>query len=182
MEKGKVLHSSNCFPMNGIFENSRGLRDLAKHARIADFIRHHRLDFVGISETGKSDFSVSLVNRLSSGVDFTWKSRSPRGRFRGILLGVRTENMDVLASSKGEFHIKFHIRNKADNFIWSLVAMYGATQDEHKSALLRELVNLVKKNPCPIISIYLGSHMRRIEAGLTTDGLSYLTMALTVLI
>ena len=137
--------------MNGIFKNSRGLRDLAKHARIADSIRDHRLDFVGISETGKRDFSASLLNRLSGGVEFTWRSRPPRGRSGGILLGVRTETMNVLASSDGDFHIKFHIRNKADNFTWTLVAVYGAAQDEYKSAFLRELVNLVKDNPYPII-------------------------------
>ena len=65
--------------MNGIFKNSRGLRDLAKHASIADAIRDHRLDFVGISE-GKWDYSASLLNRLSGGVEFTWRSRPPRGR------------------------------------------------------------------------------------------------------
>ena len=89
--------------MNGIFENSRGLRDLAKHARIADSIRDYRLDFVGISETGKRDFSTILLNRLSGGVKFTWKSHPPRARSGGILLGVKTETMDVLASSEGTF-------------------------------------------------------------------------------
>ena len=137
--------------MNGFFKNSRGLRDLAKHASIADAIRDHRLDFVGISETGKRDYSASLLNRLSGGVEFTWRSRPPRGRSGGILLGVRTETMDVLASSEGDFHIKVHIRNKADNFTWTLVAVYGAAQDEHKPAFLRELVNLAKDNPYPII-------------------------------
>jgi hypothetical protein len=32
--------------------------------------------------------------------------------------------MDVLASFDGEYHIKLTIRNKVDNFIWSLVAVY----------------------------------------------------------
>ena len=41
--------------------------------------------------------------------------------------------MDVLASSDGEFHVKLHIRNKADNFTWTLVAVYGAAQDEFKA-------------------------------------------------
>ena len=77
--------------MNGIFSNSRGLRDLAKHVRIADSIRDHQLDFVGISEIGKHDFSSSLLNRLFGGVDFTWVSRPPRGRSRGILLGIRKD-------------------------------------------------------------------------------------------
>jgi endonuclease/exonuclease/phosphatase family metal-dependent hydrolase len=59
--------------------------------------------------------------------------------------------MEVLDCSEGDFHIKLHIRNKADNFIWSLVAMYGAAQAELKTAFLRELVNLAKYSPYSII-------------------------------
>jgi hypothetical protein len=59
--------------------------------------------------------------------------------------------MEVLDCSEGDFHIKLHIRNKADNFIWSLVAMYGAAQAELKAAFLRELVNLAKYSPYSII-------------------------------
>ena len=112
--------------MNGMFFNSRAIRDLAKHVRIADSIRDHNLDFVGISETGKRDFSASLLHRISGGVYFAWISRPPRGRSGGLLLGVCKDTMDVLASSDGDFHIKVHIRNKVDNFTWSLVTVYGA--------------------------------------------------------
>jgi hypothetical protein len=59
--------------------------------------------------------------------------------------------MEVLTCSEGDFHVKLHIRNKSDNFIWSLVTVYGAAQVEHKAAFLRELVNLAKDNPYPII-------------------------------
>ena len=137
--------------MNGMFSNSRGLGDLAKHLYIADCVRDHSLDFVAISETGRRDFTQSLLNRLSGGIDFVWHSRPPRGRSGGILLGVRTDTMDVLASSDGEYHVKLHIRNKADNFTWSLVAVYGASQEEFKADFLREMVNLAKDNPYPII-------------------------------
>jgi hypothetical protein len=54
--------------------------------------------------------------------------------FGGILLGIGMDTMDVLASSGGDFHIKLPIRNRADNFIWSLVGVYGAAQDEFKAA------------------------------------------------
>jgi hypothetical protein len=53
--------------------------------------------------------------------------------------------MEILASSDGEFHIKLHVRNKADNFTWSLVVVYGAAQDEFKADFLREMVNLAKE-------------------------------------
>jgi hypothetical protein len=55
--------------------------------------------------------------------------------------------MEILDRSGGDYHIKLHIRNRADNFILSLVAVYGAAQDEFKADFLRELVNLGKDNP-----------------------------------
>jgi hypothetical protein len=65
--------------MNGMFLNSRGLSDLAKHLHIAYCTRDRNLDFVAISKTGRRDFSQSLLNRLSDGIDFEWTSQSPRG-------------------------------------------------------------------------------------------------------
>ena len=80
----------------------------------------------------------------------------------------------MLADLDGEFHIKLHIHNKDDNFTWSLVAMYGAAQEDSKATFLREVVNLEKDNPYPILigrdSICFGSHSRRAEAGLTIIG------------
>ena len=114
-----------------MFTNSRGLGDLAKHLNIAQYVQDHNLDFVAISETGRR-FQVSVLDRLSGGLDFTWHFIPPRGRSGGILLGVRSDSMDVLARTDGDFHIKLHRRNKADNFLWSLVAVYGAAQEEYK--------------------------------------------------
>src|SRR4051812_28184240 len=109
--------------MNDIFLNSRGLYDLAKHLHIVLSAREHNLDFIAISKTGTSEFSQSLLDCLSGGIEFVWNSHPSRGRSGGILLSVRADTMDILACSKGEFHIKLHIRNKAHNFTWSLVAM-----------------------------------------------------------
>ena len=50
--------------MNGMFRNSRGLGDLAKHSHIADGCRDYDLDFIAISETGRRNFS----HRVSSAV------------------------------------------------------------------------------------------------------------------
>jgi hypothetical protein len=99
---------------------------LAKHLHIAHCINDHNLDFVAILETGRRDFSQRLLDRLFGGVDFEWTSQPPRGRSGGILLGVRTDTMEVIARSGGDYHIKLHIRNRADNFTWSLVVVYGS--------------------------------------------------------
>jgi hypothetical protein len=118
---------------------------------IAHHVRDYKLDFLAISETGRRDFPSTLLDRLSGGVEFDWHSCPPRGRSGGMLLGIKTETMELLGHSDGEFHIKFQIRNKSDNFTWSLVAVYGAAQEEYKAAFLRELVNLAKDDPNPII-------------------------------
>jgi hypothetical protein len=60
--------------MNGMFKNSRGLNDLAKHLHISESIRDHDLDFIAISETGKRHYSTSFLNRHSGGEDFSWVS------------------------------------------------------------------------------------------------------------
>lgn len=168
--------------MNGMFRNSRGLRDLAKYSHIDDCCKDYNLDFIAISEMGKRDYSQSLLTRLSWGLDFEWFSRPPRGRSGGLLLGVRSNTMEVLASSDGEYHIKLTIWNRANNFIWSLVSVYGAAQDEFKADFLRELVNLAKDDPHPIfiggISICLDSDTRKVKSFLMRIGLSCLMLSL----
>jgi len=59
--------------------------------------------------------------------------------------------MEVLASLVADFFIKLHIRNKTDDFLWSLVAVYRVAQEVFKADFLRELVNLTKDNPYPIL-------------------------------
>jgi hypothetical protein len=69
--------------MNEMFRNSRGLGDLAKHSHIADCCKDYNLDFIAISKTGKRDYSQSLLNRLSQGLDFDWFSHPSGGRWGG---------------------------------------------------------------------------------------------------
>ena len=50
--------------MKGVFWNSRGLGDLAKHRYICEVVKEQYLDFAAILKTGKKDFSVSRLNHL----------------------------------------------------------------------------------------------------------------------
>ena len=137
--------------MKGMFWNSRGLGDLAKYKHISDCVRDHALDFVAISECSKRDFPTRDLDHFSCGKDYEWHILPPSGRSGGILLGIHSTYLELLSTSKGEYHIKFHLRNKSDNFIWSLVAVYGAAQDEFKAAFLKELVNTCRENPHPML-------------------------------
>ena len=56
--------------------------------------------------------------------------------FVDTLLGMRTDTMEVVDVSDGDFHIKMHICNKSDNFIWSLVVVYGPAREVAKTSFL----------------------------------------------
>jgi len=137
--------------MKGIFWNSRGLSDLAKYRYVSDAIRDNKLDFIAVMETGKQDMSRANLNRLSGGADFVWHCLPPRGRSGGILLGINAIGLDVSLIVEGEFFIKFHLRNKNDDFKWILMAVYGPAQDDFKSAFLSELVRTCQQNPMPTL-------------------------------
>lgn len=94
---------------------------------------------------------MSVLDRLSDGMDFTWHSIPPHGRSGGILLRVKSDSMEVLTFSYGDFHIKFNIHNRVDNFVWSSVVVYVTAQEAHKAAFLRELINLANNNPHSIL-------------------------------
>ena len=74
--------------MRGMFWNSRGLSDLAKHKHASDCVRENELDFVAIFEAGKCDFRLHALDHLSGGLDYTWHSLPAHGRSGGILLGI----------------------------------------------------------------------------------------------
>ena len=64
--------------MKGVFWNSRGLGDLAKHNYISKIAREQRLDFIAIMETRRSSFSDTTLRHLSGGLEFLWHVMSPR--------------------------------------------------------------------------------------------------------
>jgi exonuclease III len=137
--------------MKGIFWNSRGLRDLAKAKFLNNTAREQGLDFIALLETGKKDFSQSKLDRLCGGRNFVWHWTEPHGRSGGMLLGVNLDVCDVGSIEEGDFFIKFHLRNRCDDFHWCLVAVYGAAQPEFKEKFLTELVQACRNESLPLL-------------------------------
>ena len=61
--------------------------------------------------------------------------------------------LDLSIRVEGEFFIKFHFRNKYDDFKWILMAVYGPAQDDFKSAFLSELVQTCELNHLPTLTL-----------------------------
>ena len=119
---------------------------MAKYRYISEVIRDHNLDFVTVMETGKQDMSRANLNRLSGGADFVWHCQPPSGRSGGILLGVNSLILDLSLIVEGKFFIKFHLRNRQDDFKWILMVVYGPAQEDFKSAFLSELIRTYQQN------------------------------------
>lgn len=45
-----------------------------------------------------------------------WHSKTHRGRPGGILLGIDLQTFDSGAIDEGDFYVKFHLRNKVDDY------------------------------------------------------------------
>ena len=98
--------------MKGVFWNSRGLKDLAKHRFLADLVMDEQINFIALSETGRDDFPDHILKNLCAGRDFLWHSMAPHGRSGGILLGVDLNVFDIGAIVEGDFYVKFTLRCK----------------------------------------------------------------------
>jgi hypothetical protein len=64
--------------------NPGGLGDTAKHLFVKEAIREHKLDFIALLKTGRSNFSIPFLNQLAVGYNFSWFCLPPHGRSGGI--------------------------------------------------------------------------------------------------
>ena len=137
--------------MKGIFWNCNGLGDPKKIRFLSDTAREKDLDFIALSESGKRDCPPNFLKNLCGGKEYLWHCKEPRGRSGGMLVGVNLLTFDIGAIDEGDFYVKFKLRNKVDGFIWVLVSVYGAAQQEFKEAFLSELVHVCTKETLPIL-------------------------------
>ena len=96
--------------MKGVFWNSRGLADLAKHRFLAELVKEEQINFIALSETGRDDFPDHILKNLCGGHEFLWHSMAPHGRSGGILLGVDLNVFDIGAIVQRDFYVKFTLR------------------------------------------------------------------------
>ena len=137
--------------MKGVFWNSRGLGDLAKHRFLADLVKEEQINFIALSETGRDEFPDHTLKKLCAGWEFIWHSMAPHGRSGGILLGVDLEVFDIGAIAEGDFYVKFTLRSKHDDFKFVLYTVYGPAQQQNKQAFLAEMVNTCSKESLPYL-------------------------------
>ena len=98
--------------LKGLFWNCEGIRDPNKHRFIQETVRDKKLDFLALSETGRSNFATPFLNHLACGLDFAWFCLPPRGRSGGMLVGFNCSTIQVKNVIVGDFSLKFLLRSK----------------------------------------------------------------------
>jgi hypothetical protein len=74
------------------------------------------VDFVGIQETKKEDFSPSFLKNLTGPASFCWNFLPARGSAGGILVGSRDESILVNDVCLHTFSVCFIMQDKKYNF------------------------------------------------------------------
>ena len=119
--------------MKGIFWNARGIGKDPKKRFVREMIMEHNLDFVGILETIKQNFTKGELHNLCNGKNYEWKWNPPRGLSGGILVGVNRDHFDVILAKQEEYFLSVMVYDKNAKFHWNLIAVYGDAQPEKKS-------------------------------------------------
>jgi hypothetical protein len=137
--------------MKGVFWNSRGLANLAKHRFLVELVKEEQINFIALSETGRESFPDHVLKNLCAGHDFLWHAMAPHGRSGGILLGVDLGAFDICAIDEGDFFVKFTLRYKPIDFKFVLYSIYGPAQLQNKGAFLAEIANTCSTENLPFL-------------------------------
>jgi hypothetical protein len=89
--------------IKGINWNPGGFGDTAKHLFDKEAIREHKLEFVALLDTGRSNFFIYFLNQLAAEYNFSWFYLPPHGRSGGILVGINSDTLEVIKVSSGDF-------------------------------------------------------------------------------
>lgn len=122
-----------------------------KRRFLRETILDMKIQFIGIQETIKSDFSKEELNYLFGDQDFFWFWSPPRGRSGGILVGTDMNFFNVTNSCVDDLFVKVSLQNKNDKFMWDLVVVaYGPAQNEGKVSFLTKLAQILNGSNLPL--------------------------------
>ena len=99
--------------MRGLFWNVRGIGQDIKRNFIRDTIQYKQLDFVGLQETIKNNFSKNELHNLFGGRNFLWEWIAPRGKSGGILVGINSDGFELHHVEKGTYFVRMFFWQKS---------------------------------------------------------------------
>ena len=139
--------------MRALFWNLRGFGHDGRRRQLIEYIRDEHIDIVAIQETLRSEFTLQELEHLSPHL-FAWHwlpSSGTSGHSGGILLGVKDATFEVGSMDRGEFFVSMEIFERALNFKWEVIAVYGPADHRRSPAFLAELQLKISNSPHPVL-------------------------------
>ena len=127
--------------MRALFWNIRGFSHDGHRRQLVEYIRDEHIDIIAIQETMRMDFCLPELDSLSSHL-FAWHwlpSSGNNGHSGGILLGVKDATFEVGGMDRGEFFVSMEIFERALNFKWEVIIVYGPADHSRSPTFLAEL-------------------------------------------
>jgi hypothetical protein len=106
--------------MIGIFWNIRGLGTIGRIPALVNRLKVNHVDFVGILETNKEDFSPSLLKSLTGNTPFSWCHQPAKRSVGGILVGVNANLFVVTIGQILDFSVSVMLLDKKQALIGGL--------------------------------------------------------------
>lgn len=97
--------------MIGVLWNCRGVAKKGISSHLAKILHDYQVDFVGIQETMKKDFSDKFLRKIDWQGKYQWHWLPSVGKSGGILGGVNSWRFNTKGVSMGQFHIKVHVED-----------------------------------------------------------------------
>lgn len=163
--------------MIGAFWNIRGFGQTGKIQCLGDFLNNNHVDFVGFFETKRENIDNHILNGIAGNNDFVWHSLPAINTAGGILVGLRNNLFEIIGFVDKKFCVIVTVKNKCDDFIWHLVAVYGTAYNEFKLEFIAELHDTMSDLTYPVI---LGGDFNLVRSvvdknnGIINNNFSYL--------
>jgi len=167
--------------MRALFWNIRGFGHDGRRRQLVEYIRDEHIDIIAIQETMRTDFCLPELDSLSSHLFalHLLPSSGNNGHSGGILLGVKDATFEVGGMDRGEFFISMEIFERALNFKWEVIIVYGPADHSRSPTFLAELQQKISAFPSllwwEVTLTSSAPRMRRTMTGLTAPGCRCLT-------
>jgi hypothetical protein len=129
--------------MCGLIYNIRGFGQQGRRTQLRNYAKSCRLDFIGLQETIKQDFTSLELRSLEYGGQFVWNWLPAEGHSGGMLLGFRDDSFEVGSWKKGTFFLSATVLQRSTNFKWCFFLVYGPVDHSRTAEFLGELATAV---------------------------------------
>ena len=118
--------------MIGLIWNCRGVSKKGMSTFIKELLYDYHVDFVGLQETIKKNYSDKFFRQIDPGKAFSWHWLPAFGTAGGILIGVKDSLMEIIGCQNFKSCFTVVIRNLVDKVVWRLGVVYGSPYEDGK--------------------------------------------------